>query len=124
MKRCCGLRWTSSTSSPLAPSRTTITEAAARGGVGAPAWRSRSPVVGRFTRPTVAIRTDPLPSSAMTTETAIMKWICESCGFIYDPEEGDPDGGIPPDTAFADIPDTWFCPVCGARKKDFTPYDE
>ena len=30
---------------------------------------------------------------------------------------------IPPGTAFADIPDTWFCPVCGARKKDFVPYE-
>ena len=60
----------------------------------------------------------------MTTETATTRWICESCGFIYDPEEGDPDGGIPPGTAFADIPDTWFCPVCGARKKDFTPYED
>ena len=51
------------------------------------------------------------------------KFICEACGFIYDPAEGDPDGGIPAGTAFADIPKSWFCPVCGARKKDFTPYD-
>jgi rubredoxin len=53
-----------------------------------------------------------------------VKYMCESCGFIYDPAEGDPDGGIPPGTEFADIPDTWFCPVCGARKRDFTPYEE
>lgn len=53
-----------------------------------------------------------------------VRWMCESCGFIYDPREGDPDGGIPPGTAFEDIPETWFCPVCGARKRDFTPYDE
>jgi rubredoxin len=53
-----------------------------------------------------------------------VKWICESCGFIYDPEDGDPDGGIPPGTPFEDIPETWFCPVCGARKRDFSPYDE
>ena len=52
-----------------------------------------------------------------------MKYMCTSCGFIYDPEEGDPDGGIPPGTAFDDIPDDWFCPVCGARKKDFEPYE-
>ena len=44
------------------------------------------------------------------------EWICESCGFIYDPAEGDPDGGIPAGTAFDDIPADWFCPVCGARK--------
>jgi len=54
----------------------------------------------------------------------VVKWICESCGFIYDPEDGDPDGGIPPGTPFEDIPETWFCPVCGARKRDFTRYDE
>jgi rubredoxin len=52
-----------------------------------------------------------------------VKWMCESCGFIYDPTQGDPDGGIPPGTAFEDIPETWFCPVCGARKQDFTPYE-
>jgi rubredoxin len=50
-------------------------------------------------------------------------WMCTSCGFIYDPDEGDPDGGIPPGTAFDEIPDTWFCPVCGARKADFEPYE-
>jgi len=60
----------------------------------------------------------------MSTTTTLQRWICESCGFIYDPEEGDPDGGIPPGTEFSDIPDTWFCPVCGARKRDFVPYEE
>ncbi len=60
---------------------------------------------------------------AMTTQT-LQRWICESCGYIYDPEEGDPDGGIPAGTAFEDIPDTWFCPVCGARKRDFTLYED
>ena len=52
-----------------------------------------------------------------------MQYMCESCGFIYDPEVGDPDGGIPAGTEFDDIPDTWFCPVCGARKADFVPYE-
>jgi rubredoxin len=59
----------------------------------------------------------------MEASTQTRKWICESCGFIYDPEEGDVDGGIAPGTPFEAIPDDWFCPVCGARKKDFTPYD-
>jgi rubredoxin len=49
-------------------------------------------------------------------------WICVECGLIYDPEEGDPDGGIPPGTSFADIPDSWQCPVCGARKSAFALY--
>jgi rubredoxin len=53
-----------------------------------------------------------------------VKYMCESCGFIYDPEIGDPDGGIPPGTQFQDIPETWFCPVCGARKRDFTLYED
>ena len=44
------------------------------------------------------------------------QWICTSCGYVYDPAEGDPDGGIPAGTEFEDIPDNWFCPVCGARK--------
>jgi rubredoxin len=60
---------------------------------------------------------------AMEAGTQTKKWICESCGFIYDPEEGDPDGDIAPGTPFEDIPDDWFCPVCGARKKDFVPYE-
>jgi rubredoxin len=50
-------------------------------------------------------------------------YICTSCGFIYDPAEGDPDGGVPPGTPFEDIPNDWFCPVCGARKADFEPYE-
>ena len=47
------------------------------------------------------------------------RWLCEMCGFIYDPEEGDLDSGIPPGTAFEDIPDDWMCPICGAEKSDF-----
>ncbi|BAH47208.1 rubredoxin [Rhodococcus opacus] len=46
-------------------------------------------------------------------------WVCEVCEDVYDPQLGDPDGGIPPGTAFQDIPDDWVCPVCGARKKEF-----
>lgn len=52
------------------------------------------------------------------------QWICEPCGFIYDPEEGDPDGGIPPGTAFEDIPDDWSCPVCGAQKDEFEKLED
>lgn len=55
---------------------------------------------------------------------ALQRWICEACGLVYDPADGDPDGGIPPGTAFEDIPATWICPVCGARKSDFTPYED
>ena len=47
------------------------------------------------------------------------KWVCTVCGYVYDPEVGDPDGGIAPGTAFSDIPDDWVCPVCGADKSMF-----
>ena len=47
------------------------------------------------------------------------KYRCKACGYIYDPEKGDPDGGIDPGTPFEDIPDDWVCPVCGVGKDMF-----
>ncbi len=47
------------------------------------------------------------------------RYQCLVCDHIYDPAEGDPDGGIEPGTLFEDIPDDWVCPVCGAAKSDF-----
>ncbi|MBD1926046.1 rubredoxin [Trichocoleus sp. FACHB-90] len=47
------------------------------------------------------------------------KYLCKICGYVYDPAEGDPDGGIPPGTPFENIPDDWVCPLCGATKEDF-----
>jgi rubredoxin len=52
------------------------------------------------------------------------KYRCTVCGYIYDPEAGDPDGDIKPGTAFEDIPDTWVCPVCGASKDQFEKVEE
>ena len=43
------------------------------------------------------------------------------CAYEYDPEVGDPDGGIEPGTPFEDLPDTWACPICGAGKDHFEP---
>ena len=51
------------------------------------------------------------------------KYKCTVCGYIYDPEKGDPDGGIAPGTPFEEIPDDWVCPVCGARKDQFEKTD-
>ena len=39
------------------------------------------------------------------------KYKCQVCGYIYDPEVGDPDNGIEPGTAFEDLPDDWVCPL-------------
>jgi len=47
------------------------------------------------------------------------KYKCTVCGYVYDPELGDPDGGIKPGTPFEEIPDDWVCPVCGASKNQF-----
>jgi len=47
------------------------------------------------------------------------KYICAVCGYIYDPEVGDPDNGVAAGTAFEKIPDTWVCPLCGADKTQF-----
>ena len=49
------------------------------------------------------------------------KYVCGICGFVYDPAKGDPDNGIAPGTPFENLPDTWVCPVCGARKDQFEP---
>jgi len=47
------------------------------------------------------------------------KYQCRRCGYIYDPEVGDPDGNIPPGTPFEVLPDSWKCPICGATKNYF-----
>jgi len=49
----------------------------------------------------------------------MVKYKCIVCGYVYDPELGDPDGGIKPGTPFEEIPDDWVCPVCGADKSEF-----
>lgn len=53
-----------------------------------------------------------------------MKYICDVCGHIYDPAEGDPENDIAPGTAFEDLPDDWTCPECGVGKDDFSPYED
>ena len=47
------------------------------------------------------------------------KYECSVCGYIYDPVEGDPPGGIAPGTSFESLPDSWVCPICGAPKSAF-----
>jgi len=47
------------------------------------------------------------------------KWECQPCGYIYAPEEGDPDNGVKPGTPFENLPEDWVCPVCGAGKDEF-----
>ena len=47
------------------------------------------------------------------------KWKCSICGYVYDPEVGDPDSGVAAGTLFESLPDDWACPVCGAGKDVF-----
>jgi len=49
------------------------------------------------------------------------KYVCNICGYVYDPAVGDPDSGVKPGTAFENLPADWVCPVCGASKADFSP---
>ena len=51
------------------------------------------------------------------------KYVCKLCGYEYDPAIGDPDNGVAPGTAFADIPADWTCPECGAEKDVFEKQD-
>ncbi|MDR3136149.1 MAG: rubredoxin [Coriobacteriales bacterium] len=53
-----------------------------------------------------------------------MRYECGVCGFIYDPALGDIDSDIEPDTAFADLPQDWICPGCGAAKNSFEPTED
>lgn len=67
----------------------------------------------------------PITKYKNNKNKAIMKkYVCEVCGYIYDPAEGDPENGIEPGTAFEDLPDDWVCPLCGVGKEDFKPVDE
>ena len=49
------------------------------------------------------------------------KYVCDMCGYVYDPVAGDPDSGIQPGTAFEDISVDWICPTCGVEKTSFSP---
>ena len=46
-------------------------------------------------------------------------YVCSVCGYVYEPELGDPENSIAPGTDFDDLPDDWTCPVCGAGKDMF-----
>ena len=47
------------------------------------------------------------------------KYVCNPCGWIYDPAVGDPENGIEAGTAFENLPEDWSCPLCGAGKDEF-----
>ncbi len=52
-----------------------------------------------------------------------MRYVCINCGYVYDPEKGDPARGIPPGTPFEDLPEGWTCPLCYVGKDLFDPIE-
>ncbi len=50
------------------------------------------------------------------------KYICNVCGYIYDPDMGDDSTGVAAGTSFDALPTDWICPVCGVGKDEFSPY--
>ncbi|MEO0199100.1 MAG: rubredoxin [candidate division WOR-3 bacterium] len=52
------------------------------------------------------------------------KYRCTICGYVYDPMQGDPDGGVPSGTPFESLPEDWVCPICGAPKADFEEVED
>jgi rubredoxin len=47
-------------------------------------------------------------------------YVCDVCGYEYNPAQGDPDNGVAPGTLFESIPDNWTCPLCGVDKTNFS----
>ncbi len=66
-------------------------------------------------------KTGPAAAAAEKKGEKMQKYTCSICGYVYDPEVGDPDNGVAPGTAFEDLPDDWTCPICGADKSQFEP---
>jgi len=76
-------------------------------------------VKGGFSPKTAPTYSTEMDKETKKEEKKMDRYICKVCGYVYDPEKGDPENGIEPGTKFEDLPDDWVCPVCGATKEDF-----
>lgn len=63
-------------------------------------------------------------NTLFSKELEMKKYVCDLCGYIYDPAEGDPDNDVAAGTSFEDVPEDWVCPLCGASKDDFSPVED
>jgi rubredoxin len=52
------------------------------------------------------------------------KWVCEPCGYVYDPAVGDPENGVAPGTPWEEVPDDWLCPECMLGKDYFEAVED
>ena len=50
-----------------------------------------------------------------------MKYVCDVCGYVYDPAVGDPENGVAPGTPWEEVPEDWLCPLCAVGKDQFSP---
>lgn len=50
-----------------------------------------------------------------------MKYVCDVCGYVYDPAVGDPENGVAPGTPWEGVPEDWLCPLCAVGKDQFSP---
>ena len=71
--------------------------------------------------PTYAARTAAENVQSAERSKSMKKYVCQVCGYVYDPATGDPDNGVPAGTPFEKLPEDWVCPVCGASKDQFEP---
>lgn len=65
--------------------------------------------------------TEVMAEAILEDEKDMRNYVCVTCGWIYDPAEGDPENGVPPGTPFSELPDDWTCPACGVGKEYFEP---
>lgn len=63
------------------------------------------------------------PAAPAPEKPRAEKYVCALCGYVYDPEKGDPDHGIAPGTPFEALPPTWSCPLCSVDKGMFKKAD-
>jgi len=63
--------------------------------------------------------TDPAEEEQTLAEAAPSRFECRSCGYVYEPNQGDSRQNIPAGTPFEDLPAGWRCPVCGASRNVF-----
>ncbi len=69
--------------------------------------------------PKTAPTYDADAAAAKPKTQAASRYVCSVCGYVYDPQAGDPDNGVSLGTRFEDVPDSWTCPICGADKSKF-----
>ena len=50
-----------------------------------------------------------------------MKYVCDVCGYVYDPAVGDPETGVAPGTPWEEVLEDWLCPLCAVGKDQFSP---